>query len=374
LVELNRETLKAVILRYGELLTADPKDLIGWCRSLLDNMLETDRGLVSDMLHEVRRDRARLVERYANRFYFQLRLESRISTTPRLTRLFELAGSEEGSVNRDRLFEGLSLFLLSVAAACLERELPRSRIGHELDALIDLFARELFPHGRRNVPFWTYHEKRSMRVHEGDVGIGQRLHRNRRRECRQKPLTCYFLEPDRPVFIDDRPKEVFETLLKIFYQIEEAERDSRAWAGQDPFEIRDRAALWAVVPTVEATGHLIDRIADVLGQVGGYVEEDVPRPNGDSSPNYRPAKVFLVVNGVRPELQVPTFARMFSGQCALDQENHALYKQRRCTRVYLPQLFPEEVYGINWGSGRTRSLLEEDQRVVLRQRIRELRT
>ena len=309
------------------------------------------------MLERVRSRRQRLLS-ITHTYQDELDPESRVAMMPDLDRLLHLADvyGEEGLPRRQR-FEALQFFDLARMLLWIEERDSVQQVGRDMDAIIDLFIHELTDGTLHLLTIWTYHDAHSeYRV--SDVGIGERLHAHSRYE-RMHPLPVRPLKQGGIVSLHHRPKDPFETWLKVYKQSLDATRLS-------PFDVRDRRGLKLVAQgtqdvraLVEQVRELVVRERETIQVVHDNLEEDrrMDTDNHHSGLDFKAVKCEFTWNGRTVELLIVRLIDYFNSILSLSSANHELYRIEQLLDVYFPFLFPSEIYGVHWGDASVRTLV-----------------
>ncbi len=324
-------------------------------RTLWQRMLYRDRDECTRAIRLVRTGRRELVHEFAYGYADQLSPDSSVATTPHLDRLLALANKPRRAPEPHRWFDALCHFDLTLAVAQIEQRDPEEAVGRDLDELIDFLGGHLFAGTFTQTDFYVYHDPANeFLVGPDDVGIGRHLsHRAEGRTRRKRTLACRKTRDGKLVFLDHRIKDAFNVWLKTHRQILEKKVE-------DPYAIHDRCGLTFVVEQQEDLFTLAQKMMDLLLSDGAIITEPLQsnfhmdaaadRLNGDSSAIYKVGKMNVQWRGREFELQFIPFHSYFNAKRSLSEANHALYKLRRCLRIYMPWLWPDDIYGVNWQS------------------------
>jgi len=322
-----------------------------------------ERLHLSRAVELIRAGRERLVKDYAYIFSDQLQPDSSVATTPHLERLLQLAlqPNQHGKPDPQRWFEAIGLFDQAISVAQIEMKDSTEAVGHDLDALIDLLRTTVFEDGFEKIVIYAYHDpKNGYGVKEEDIGVDRLLHREGfvRRKAN---MTCRRVHNDGIAYMHHRIKDPFRVWLKVQRQI----IDGRA----NPFEINDRCGLMFVVPNVGDLEKLSLAIVEVLVSHGAKEDEllemnhmtgtRMDAHNIQSSTEYKLAKAIIQWRGRKFEFQFMTFHDYYTSLRSLHDSNHELYKLRQAMNIYLPLLWPEKIYGVEWQNPKIRHLLKE---------------
>lgn len=322
-------------------------------RALWKRMLYRDRDECTKAIRLVRTGRKELVREFAYGFGDQLAPDSSVATTPHLDRLLALANKPRRAPEPHRWFDALCHFDLTLAVAQVEQNDPEEAVGRDLDELIDFLGEGLFTGTFSQTDFYVYHDPTNeFLVGPEDVGIGRHLsHRAEGRTRRKRTLACRRTRKGKLVFLDHRIKDAFNVWMKIHRQVLEKKVE-------DPFSVHDRAGLTFVVEGLEDLFKLATEMSQLLVYDGAVITEPLESNfdmdqaadtlNGDSSKAYKVAKMNVCWHGREFELQFIPFYSWFNAKRSLSEVNHALYKWRRCLRIYMPWLWPNQIYGVNW--------------------------
>ena len=319
-----------------------------------------------DMVGLARDGRERLLALYANLFTHVLRTESRCGTTLNPKFLLDLAGtSGDGVMHRHLRFEAVSIFDLAQMLAWVENQPGESRfsVGEDMAQLIDLFTRSLFEEGTQVARVFTYHEP-DDHFHVRDVCLDRPPSGYCPSHVLEHSLVCRTFSNGRLVLLDHRPKGLFETAIKILKQFKAGKA---SW-----HRVFDRRGIKLIVPTVEDAHVLMDLVEAMAKEHGGKFVRGhsnitgngtarMDADNQHSSPFFKAAKCeFSFNNDAREwvfEVLIATFQDHFSSMYATDQVNHELYRLTQALEVYLPLLWPQSVYRVDWKSSEVQNLL-----------------
>lgn len=310
----------------------------------------------------IRYGRERLLDHYAYVYADQLAPDSSVGSTPHLDRLLELAvkNGENRQPDPQRWFEALSLFDQAVAVSRIENEDPYEKIGRDLDSLIDFLRDRLFVGGFEKIDVYSYHDPNNgYTVHSGDVSIDRPLTRTglTRRKSR---MTCRRLANNHIAYMHHRIKDPFQTLLKMHRQ--QIERRVK-----NPFNINDRCGLMFAVPTVEELQELALNLLEILItdhaveieplEMNHETDHRVDVHNQQSSVRYKVAKMLVEWRGRKFEFQFVTFPDYFTSLRSFLESNHELYKLRQAMNYFLPLIWPECIYEVDWSNPHVRHTL-----------------
>lgn len=322
----------------------------------------------------IRYGRERLLDHYAYVYADQLAPDSSVGSTPHLDRLLELAvkNGENNQPDPQRWFEALSLFDQAIAVSRIESEDPYEKIGRDLDTLIDFLRDRFFVGGFEKIDVYSYHDPNDgYTVHTGDVSIDRPLTRPglTRRKSR---MTCRRLANDRIAYMHHRIKDPFQTWLKMYrQQLERREKN--------PFFINDRCGLMFVVPSVDELQDIALCLLELLIVNGATEIEPLEMnhqtdhradiQNHHSSARYKAAKMLVDWEGRRFEFQFVTFPDYFTSARSLLDSNHELYKLRQAMNYFLPLIWPECVYEMDWNNPQIRHTLRSWKEAQLGWRV-----
>lgn len=320
--------------------------------SLLNAMSPDKKRLLSDMIGVARAGREGLLQSYAHSLLDSLMTESHGGASLRPRRLLEFAACPGNDVmdHRSR-FEAISLFDIALLQQWLEHEPSSSRyvVGEDITDLLDELVRTFFIPGTRDVKVRTLHDPDDhFRVSQ--IAFGGEELQSHSEYVRVHPMTFRLAQNDLLVLVDHRPKGLFESILKMFKQLD---------AGvQDWYKVYDRRGFRMVVQTREDVDRLfraLEVFASLLEaefvRVGGNITEPdakMKRDNVQSHARFKADKVRIVWRGQPYEFQVMVAQDYISSKFALDGENHDLYRLRQLADCYGELLWPRALYGIEW--------------------------
>lgn len=325
-------------------------------RRMLDHMSPAQQRELSDMVGLARDGRERLLTLYANQFLHLLRTESRIGTTLNPGRLLDLAGTAGDGVMEGHVrFEATSIFDLAQMLAWTENQPGESRyaVGEDMACLIDFLTQSLFgKETRTSVRVFTCHNPKDH-FHVQEIGVENRPRGHPTSHLLEHRLVCRTFGNGRLVFLDHRPKGLFETVIKMLKQFRDGKK---GW-----HRISDRRGIKLIVPMVDDAHALMNALQAVMRTNGGefiYQHSNITGNgtarmdigNTHSSPLFRAAKCGLSYEGRVFEVLISTFEDHFSSLYATDGVNHDIYRLTQALEVYLPLLWPMSVYGIDWAN------------------------
>ncbi len=332
-------------------------------RRMWESMSPAQQRELSDMVGLARDGRERLLSMYAHPYIHALRTESRIGTTLNPFFLISLAGAcGDDSMSKRVRFEATSIFDLAQMLVWVENRRGESRytVGEDMASLIDFFTGSLFEDkSRTSVRVFTYHDPADhFRVRE--VGVDKSLQGHPPNHVLEHLLSCRTFGGGRLVFLDHRPKGLFETALKMLKQFRAGKK---AW-----HRISDRRGIKLIVPTVEDVHTLMETLGTLMpvfngrfipGQsnITGNGTVRMSKSNSHSSPMFKAAKCELWYRDRVFEVLIATFQDHFSSLYATDKVNHELYRLDQALDIYLPRLCPARVYGVDWKSEKVREPL-----------------
>ena len=96
-------------------------------------------------------------------------------------------------------------------------------------------------------------------------------------------------------------------------------------------------------------------IVDISSNVSGHNPLDTS--NQHTSPFFKAIKLDVLWRNQHFEIQIMTFADYYSSKFALNNENHDLYRLKQALEIYLPIVFPFQVYGVPWHDDEVRDHL-----------------
>jgi hypothetical protein len=336
-------------------------------QAYLRSLKASDIQSIANRVRDARKGRLDLANKLAWPIFDELHMVNDVSVTSNPLDLVEIAdrSGADPLVVRQR-FEALCLVDLAVVMHELEKHDPMDRVEYDLLSMIYLLDRRLFSPATCSLDIHTYHDPEdSHRVKEVSYDTGASFPGLLERKHNS---TCRVTNENVVVRSDARPKDRFETVLKLLRQT------SASKSGRDPFVVMDRCAMKFAVKDISSARRLAEDLtwqliaANAEVRDGGdnlTVETNAPADtsNARSSSKYRKKQLDVLWHGRWYEFQIVIFPHYYSALYALDEENHDIYKLRQGYKDVLPMLFPGPIYleEKTWDSESLQRLLHERQ-------------
>lgn len=288
--------------------------------------------------------------RYAYPFRDRLKMVSAIATTTPRGLLTHALTQDQSAIGEHTRFEAMRNFDLARFMYDVESEDPDEKVRADLERVIAFFTKHLFGSGSVDVYAKSEHDA-GNNYHVSDVSFSQEPFSDvTNGTTRYHKLICRPIKEGDFAMLDHRPKDAWSTVFKIFSQ--------RARGKENPGLVRDRRGICFIVRNEDEAIKMGMRLHGMLEHVGGHVyththnfftENPVDTSNVCSSKGFRALKIEFRLWASEFELQILTVQGHLTREYATDEVNHEMYRLHQSLRYYLPLIYPQTVYGVDWG-------------------------